>query len=81
MPASSKKCLFSFNNCDNPAFTLAFADLPGQAGVAIATPVEGMEFNITNDNSAGTFGATSSGGGTRHAKVRYNGTNWTVMGV
>lgn len=71
MPTGSK-ANHKFINCDNPANALAFADLP-------ASPVEGMEFDINNSNTA-TWGATIAGGGANHVKGRYNGTVWTVMG-
>ena len=51
-----------------------FNDLP-------ASPYAGMEANIT-DATVNTFGATvSAGGGSNRVKIRYNGTNWTVMGI
>lgn len=91
MPPSNQKASFKYINCDNPTGSttdargatagMVFADLPGQAGVQLSTAREGMEYDILNDNSAGSFGATSSGGGSRHAKVRYNGSNWTVCGA
>lgn len=68
-----------FNNALLSAMSMTFAALPGQAGVTIATPIEGMEYNITDCNTA-TWGATAAGGGSNHVSVRYNGTNWTVTG-
>jgi hypothetical protein len=41
--------------------------------------LEGEEFDITDCNTA-TWGATAAGGGSNHVLVRYNGTNWTVVG-
>jgi hypothetical protein len=66
-----------------------FADLPGLAGnsLGVGTEVEGMEYNIVNARKTGAvpltgsdLGATVITGGTQHAKVRYNGTNWTCAG-
>lgn len=51
---------------------LAFASLP-------ASPVAGMEFTVTDSNTD-VWGATVAGGGVLNVKVRYNGTNWTVVG-
>ena len=45
-----------------------------------ATPVAGMEVTITDSNTA-VWGATVAGGGANNIKARYNGTNWTVVGV
>lgn len=67
-------------NCDNDvALDMHYADLPGQSGVILTTLVEGMEYNIIDSNTA-TWGATAAGGGSNHVKLRYNGTNWTVVG-
>lgn len=68
------------NSVDAPSLACTFAQLPGESGALISTAVEGMEFNITNSNTA-TWGATAAGGGANHVKVRYNGTNWTVVGI
>jgi hypothetical protein len=87
MPASNQKAGFYFANNDNPAFTLAFADLPGQAGVSVGTPITGMEYTITDalagncSDSACAWGANvTGGGGALQRLIRYNGTNWTVAG-
>ncbi len=80
MPANLKAADFSFQNCNNPTAAVTFAGLPGQAGVHRTTAVEGMEFDIT-DSTTTTWGANVTiGGGGNHVKVRYNGTNWTVVG-
>lgn len=50
-----------------------FANLP-------ASPVAGMEATVTDSNTA-TWGATIAGGGSNNVKARYNGTNWTVVGI
>ncbi len=68
----------AFIGSGNPIPPLQFHDLPGQVGFA-APPfaVEGMQFTIT-DSSTQTWGAAASGGGSNHAAVRYDGTNWNV---
>jgi hypothetical protein len=38
-----------------------------------------MEFTVTDSNTD-VWGATVAGGGALNVKVRYNGTNWTVVG-
>lgn len=66
----------------NTALTNAvtFNSLPGEAGASTTMPrFEGQEYSITDSNTA-TWGATAAGGGSNHVKVRYNGTNWTVVG-
>lgn len=80
MPVNISKASFKYIENDNPAATMNYADLPGQAGVYMTPAIEGMEYDIINSNSS-VWGATASGGGTTHAKVRYNGTNWTVVGA
>lgn len=50
-----------------------FAQLP-------ASPVAGMEATVTDSNTT-TWGATIAGGGSNNVKARYNGTNWTVVGI
>jgi Pectate lyase superfamily protein len=52
--------------------TYTFSNLPG-------VPAEGEEYTITDSNTA-VWGAMVAGGGTNRVKVRYNGTNWTVVG-
>jgi hypothetical protein len=51
---------------------VAFAGLP-------AAPAIGDLANINNSNTT-TWGANAAGGGTDHVLVRWNGTNWTVVG-
>jgi hypothetical protein len=77
LPTKANSATF-FQCVDTPnsAFVIpvyTFANLPSPAQ-------DGMEYNISNSNTA-TWGATAAGGGTNHVKVRYNGTNWTVMGA
>lgn len=60
---------------------MTFNSLPGQAGASNNVKViEGMRYDIVDCNTA-TWGMTAAGGGSNHASVRYNGTNWTVVGV
>lgn len=59
---------------------MTFTCLPGQAGAdSTIQAVVGMEYTITDSNTA-TWGATAAGGGSNNVVVRYNGTNWTVVG-
>lgn len=63
---------FCYTNCNNPSAAFTFVNLPG-------SPVEGMQFDVTDSNTA-TWGATAAAGGSNHVLVRYNGSNWTVVG-
>jgi hypothetical protein len=92
LPAAPSKASFQYIQCDQPGGStndalgnvagMVFANLPGQAGVAATPATEGQEYDIINqNNSAVTFGATGAGGGTTHARVRWKGSNWTVMGI
>jgi hypothetical protein len=67
-------------------FQVNYADLPGRAFTGFGAS-EGQEFLIVDAHtcSDGTdvcnMGANvTAGGGSLHRKVRYNGTNWTVIG-
>lgn len=51
---------------------VAFASLPG-------SPVAGEIANVS-DSNANTWGATVAGSGSNHVQVRWNGSNWTVVG-
>ena len=65
-----------FNNCNiQPTWT--FSQLPSGGNV-----LEGDEFNITDGTNSLTWGQTETATGTHttHRLVRYNGTNWTVVG-
>lgn len=62
---------------DNPTLTYTYANLPD--GTGSPSPIEGEEYNISNSNTA-VWGATAAGGGSDKVKVRWNGTNWTVVG-
>jgi hypothetical protein len=63
-----------FENCNTyPIWT--YSQLPTGGNV-----LEGDEFDIGDSNTA-TWGAIGAGGGSNHVRVRYNGTNWTVMGT
>ncbi len=68
-PASADAA--SFIGC-NHAAVYTFANIN-------AAPDEGDSVNVSNSNSA-TWGATAAGGGSTHAKLRYNGSAWTVVG-
>lgn len=46
---------------------------------ALPTPATGMQACVT-DSTTATWGATVTGMGSNNVQVRYNGTNWTVMG-
>lgn len=70
-PGNAYTARFYNNNID-PLWT--FSQLPTGGNV-----LEGDEFDITNSNTA-TWGATVGGGGSNRVRVRYNGTNWTVVG-
>lgn len=73
--------IYTYSNCNNPSSSFTFANLPGQAGV-MASAIEGMEFNITNGPNSPSWGSNvTSGSGSTHMKVRYNGTNWTAVGI
>lgn len=62
-------------NCNiQPIWT--FAQLPTGGNV-----FEGDEFDISDSTVAGWSNNVTVGGGTNHVRVRYNGTNWTVMGI
>jgi len=64
-----------FDSCNiSPVWT--FSQLPSGAGNVL----EGDEFNISNANTA-AWGAIVSGSGGNHALVRWNGSNWTVVGI
>lgn len=91
MPVGTSKAGVQYINCDQPGGTtndkggrqsgMNFVNLPGESGVQVATAIEGMEFNIVNATIAGgAWGGIVTTGGSVHAKVRYNGTNWTAMG-
>jgi hypothetical protein len=94
MPKATSKANVQYINCDNPTGStndaagsqsgMNFADLPGQSGVIMTTPIEGMTYDIVNCNAA-TFLATAAGAGTgatAHRRVRYNAATpaWQVIG-
>jgi Pectate lyase superfamily protein len=74
--------------CNNPPVVLSFSQLPGQDWRAMP-PQEGMEFDISDAQKADATAALTGsdlgtpviGGGKQHAKIRYNGTHWTCMGL
>jgi Pectate lyase superfamily protein len=73
-------------------FTYPLASNPGGSGTAFGTAFvipstgnfnnvyEGYEYDVS-DSDVSSWGGSPIGGGSTHAKVRYNGTNWTVMGA
>lgn len=67
--------------CDNPALVYTFANLTSVSTNPIAS--EGDEYNISDGTNGLTWGqtATNTGTHTTHYKVRFNGSNWTVMGM
>lgn len=78
MPEGNFASAFSFDNCNNPVFELPWEDLPGNDVYFVA--VTGMEYNL-KDAQTNLLGANvTGGGGSHHVKVRYNGTNWRVVG-
>jgi hypothetical protein len=70
-PSNAYTAKFTNNNI-MPTWT--YSQLPTGSNL-----LEGEEFDITDCNTA-TWGATAAGGGSNHVLVRYNGTNWTVVG-
>lgn len=89
--AASAKAGLKFVNCgaaNLPAgyvsglnsLNMHFNDLPGQAGASNNVAlIIGAVFDIIDCNSA-TPGATAAGGGSNKVAVRWNGTNWIVLG-
>lgn len=71
MPTKAQTAQFIQCN-DKPVWT--YANLPTGGNV-----LEGDEFTISDCNTA-TWGATAAGSGSNHVLVRYNGTNYTVVG-
>lgn len=66
---------YTFNQCNNTTNAFAFASLP-------ASPIEGMEFDITDGTNGLAWGdvCTNTGTHTTHYHIRYNGLNWTIVG-
>ena len=65
-----------FDTCSvSPVWT--FSQLPTGGNV-----LEGDEFNISDGTNSLTWGQTETATGTHttHRLVRYNGTNWTIVG-
>lgn len=72
-------------------FTYPLASNPGGSGSAFGSVFvvpstgnfdnvyEGYDFNVS-DSDVSSWGGSPVGGGSTHAKVRYSGANWTVMG-
>lgn len=72
-PTNAQTALF-FNNNNQPIWT--FAQLPTGGN-----RLEGDEFDISDSTVAGWSNTVTVGGGTTRVRVRFNGTNWTVVGV
>lgn len=73
LPTNAQTALFINSNV-SPIWT--YSQLPTGGNV-----FEGDEFNIS-DSTTATWGANVTvGGGANHVLVRYNGSNWTVVGV
>jgi hypothetical protein len=70
LPANSYTA--QFQNCNiQPVWK--YSQLPTGGNV-----LEGDQFNVSDVN--GTWGTAYAGGGGTHGLVRWNGSNWTVMG-
>jgi hypothetical protein len=68
-----------FIECGRAA-TYLFSKLPPDTVVVNRdNRIEGYTYNIT-DGSTATWGATCAGSGANHVKIRWNNTNWTVVG-
>jgi hypothetical protein len=67
---------WTFLNCDIPPFV----KMVSMGAFGGPGALEGMEFNIVDGQTQNAFGGTVTGGGTKHYKVRYNGTNWVRVG-
>lgn len=63
-----------FVNCQGVQPVYAYSQLPSGGNV-----FEGDEFNISDSNTA-AWGVTAAGSGSNHVLVRWNGSNWTVVG-
>lgn len=71
LPTSSASLAEMLIEC-NVAQVSTVAALP-------ASPLEGDAYNVSDCNTA-TWGATAASGGSNHDKVRWSGSNWTVVG-
>ena len=92
MPPAFNRSAWKFINCNQPPSTTRFVDLPGQTALPPNNqpgPYEDWEYVIVDGYWSGDkptprtpqFGAIISGGGTHRCKVRWNGANWTCVGV
>jgi hypothetical protein len=71
------------DNLASPFGQMHFSDLPGQSGVPQDGPYESQEYDIIDSPTAasGNFAANvTTGGGSNHVRLRYNGTNWKIIG-
>jgi hypothetical protein len=66
-----------------PQGVMRYADLPGVSSPGSQTyyqpVIEGQEYDIVDCNVS-SWGATAGGNGSVHARVRYNGSQWIVIG-
>ena len=91
MPAARNRTAWQFINCTGqqndtgdavvfPSGNIAYADLPGQTGVNQPL-METQEFDIIDGSPGGAaWGATITGGGSGHYRVRWNGASWVRVG-
>lgn len=71
-PSSPSTMTGTFIGCNvSPVITIA--QLPS------SNTLEGDCYSVSDSNSS-TWGATAAGSGSTHAKVRWDGTNWKVVG-
>jgi hypothetical protein len=75
LPTGGPAGAIEFVGC-NQGLVLPVANLP-VSGTRFV--MEGDCYNVS-DSSVNTWGSTVAGGGSTHTKVRWNGSNWTVMG-
>jgi hypothetical protein len=89
MPPNLNAADFTYIGNNNPTAAITFAGLPGQAGVHLSSPIEGMQYDIIDCSTSisTSFLAVAASGGTTsvaaaHRRVRYNATssNWQVIG-
>jgi hypothetical protein len=90
-PAARNRSAWKFINCTGQSNTfneslvapygfITYADLPGQSGVNQPL-LETDEYDIIDGSPGGAaFGATITGSGSGHYRVRWNGSNWVRVG-
>jgi hypothetical protein len=70
---------FTMANPGSPTGTGGTAFYAAKTIAGAANVQEGDTYNVSDANTA-TWGAAALSGGSNHVKVRYNGTQWTVVG-